>query len=117
MRLGGLRHLQDGELGSDAAGPTATSAYQCHRLELDRRVGQRPRCPIQRVLEDAGNGMVVLSAANQEGVRAPNLLTEITHCRWLSIALVNVLVVQRERLDRKDLNDNAVWRNLLGSTQ
>ena len=66
-----------------------------HRLVLQRAVAERPRQPVDRVLQHAGNAAVVLRGDDERGVGVGGGLTQ-RHHRLGHVVVVDVLVVERQ---------------------
>ena len=72
-----------------------------HRLVLQRTVAERPRQPVDRVLQHAGNAAVVLRGDDEGGVGVGSRGAQRHDRRW-HVVVVDVLVVERQAHSRSN---------------
>jgi len=93
----GAQDLAQLLLRPDAAERAGARPDHGHGLVRDRGGATRARCPVDRVLQLAGNGRVVLGRGDQDRVRPGDRVAQ-TLDSWICLLAVVVLVVRRQRL-------------------
>src|SRR4030095_5138987 len=102
-------------LGAGRAQRSHRGTHHCHRLSGPGTVAVRSPRPIDRILQNAGNRVVVLRSDDEYRVGASDLLFEFYYLCW-RIRFV-VLAESGQTIDLKDVDSRACWCQLLSSSQ
>jgi hypothetical protein len=94
------------------------SAHDCDGpiAKQSGHVCRRSRQPVDRVLEHARNGVVVLRRNEEQSVRARHLLLQCCHRGWNALRL-DVRVIERHAADGANVHRHRVGRYLNGSAK
>jgi len=82
-------------LRSRRAPEPGRGAHDGYRLAVEGLIG-RARCPVDRVLEHARHGIIVLRGGEEERIRGGDRLAEALH-RRRKTGLAHIFVVKRDR--------------------
>src|SRR6266852_4894764 len=100
--------------GSSAENARAC-AHESHGLAIERLV-RRTRCPIDRILQHAWNGIVVFGRHDEESIGRANPRTKSFDRSWKALG-IDIVVVKRDVPDLEGLDAQAAWRKALRGTQ